>query len=228
MKISHLHYLNAMGITLWQRREFLSTLKSERREIEKTSPSKIGWEELALKVSNCTACPLHKTRIQTVFGTGDKKAKWLIIGEAPGADEDKQGEPFVGRAGQLLNEMFKALGLQRSQIYITNILKCRPPNNRDPAPEEVVQCKSYLESQITLLNPLLILALGRVAAQNLLNTSETLGKLRNQVHRYPNIDIPLIITYHPAYLLRSPLKKADAWQDLQFALNTFKKLELDR
>jgi DNA polymerase len=155
-----------------------------------------------------------------VFGVGNRQADWLLIGEAPGRDEDQQGEPFVGRAGQLLNAMLQAIGLQREQVYIANILKCRPPDNRDPRPQEVVCCEPYLMRQIELIQPRLILALGRIAAQNLLNSETPIGKLRGRVHQFRDTGIALIATYHPAYLLRSPLEKRKAWQDLQLALET--------
>jgi uracil-DNA glycosylase family 4 len=165
---------------------------------------------------------LHSSRTRSVFGVGNRNADWLLIGEAPGRDEDQQGEPFVGRAGQLLNAMLRAIGLQREQVYIANILKCRPPNNRDPKPEEVVCCEPYLMRQIELIRPRLILALGRIAAQNLLRTETAIGKLRGQVHQFRNTGIPLIATYHPAYLLRSPGEKRKAWQDLQLAVETLR------
>ncbi|MDH3981081.1 MAG: uracil-DNA glycosylase, partial [Gammaproteobacteria bacterium] len=176
-----------------------------------------GWSELKARVSACTRCALHETRTQTVFGVGDRHADWLVIGEAPGADEDRQGEPFVGRAGLLLNEMLFAAGFRREQAYIANILKCRPPNNRNPLPEEVACCRDYLEQQIALVEPKLILAVGGIAAHNLLQTDEKVGRLRGSVHRYGEQQIPLVVTYHPAYLLRSPLEKRKVWEDLQFA-----------
>lgn len=182
------------------------------------------WQALQQRVKHCTACDLHHTRTQTVFGVGNQQADWLIVGEAPGADEDRQGEPFVGRAGQLLNNMLLAIGLRREQVYIANILKCRPPNNRDPRPEEVMQCEQYLRRQVELLQPKLILAVGRIAAQNLLKTDTPIGRLRGKLHYYGDGNgddgrkTPLVITYHPAYLLRSPKEKRKAWQDLQFAL----------
>jgi uracil-DNA glycosylase family 4 len=145
-----------------------------------------------------------------------------VIGEAPGKDEDQQGEPFVGRAGQLLNAMLQAIGLKREQVYIANILKCRPPNNRDPRPEEVVCCEPYLLRQIALIKPGIILAVGRISAQNLLQTDTPIGKLRGKVHRFRDTGIPLVATYHPAYLLRSPVEKRKAWQDLQLALRTLR------
>ena len=180
-----------------------------------TRTSDLSWEALQNKVSNCQACELHKTRTQTVFGVGDPKARLLIIGEAPGADEDRQGEPFVGRAGQLLNLMLEAIGFLRDQVYIANIIKCRPPGNRDPHIEEAAACQGYLHRQITLIEPDLILSVGRVSAHNLLDTDLSVGKMRGRVHRFQPGDIPLIVTYHPAYLLRRPQEKAKAWQDLQ-------------
>lgn len=180
------------------------------------------WETLAAEVIGCTQCQLHTGRTQTVFGVGNRNADWLIIGEAPGEQEDLQGEPFVGRAGQLLNEMIRALGLERQQVYIANILKCRPPGNRDPSPEESAACEHYLRRQIALVRPKIILAVGRVAAQNLLKTSATIGSLRGRVHDYQQT--PLVITYHPAYLLRAQLEKRKAWDDLKLALATFRSI----
>lgn len=180
----------------------------------------LNWEALQTEVSGCVACDLHKSRTQTVFGVGNRCAQWLIIGEAPGADEDRLGEPFVGRAGKLLDAMLAALKLDREQVYIANILKCRPPKNRDPLPEEAQCCWPFLARQIDLLRPRLILAVGRIAAQRLLQTEVAIGKLRGQVHRLPGSAIPVIVSYHPAYLLRSPREKRKAWQDLQLAQRT--------
>ncbi|MDG4596807.1 MAG: uracil-DNA glycosylase [Candidatus Contendobacter sp.] len=177
----------------------------------------MGWEELAVAVRECTACGLCATRTQTVFGVGNRQADWLVIGEAPGADEDRQGEPFVGRAGKLLNPMLLAVGLKREQVYIANVLKCRPPENRDPTPDEAAQCRPFLNRQIALLQPRLILAVGRIAAQSLLATDTPIGKLRGQVHRLGPAHVPLVVTYHPAYLLRSPREKRKAWDDLRLA-----------
>jgi DNA polymerase len=177
----------------------------------------LDWDTLAGKVASCTACGLHATRTQTVFGVGNRQAEWMVIGEAPGADEDKQGEPFVGRAGQLLNAMLRAAGLRREQVYIANILKCRPPDNRDPQADEVACCEPFLTRQIELIQPKLILAVGRIAAHNLLKTDIPLGKLRGRMHHYAPTGTPVVITYHPAYLLRSPGEKRKAWEDLQFA-----------
>ena len=161
-------------------------------------------------------CPAQ-TRTQTVFGTGSPQARWLVIGEAPGADEDRQGEPFVGRAGQFLTEMLRAVGLSREQVFIANILKCRPPENRDPKPEEAKSCENYLQRQIDLIRPGLILAVGRIAAQNLLQVDTPIGKLRGEAHEYGPARIPVVVTYHPAYLLRSPGQKARSWDDLCLA-----------
>jgi DNA polymerase len=172
------------------------------------------WEALADAVRQCTRCGLHKTRTQTVFGVGRRDAALMIIGEAPGAEEDRQGEPFVGPAGQLLNAMLGAIKLRRDEVYIANILKCRPPSNRDPQPTEAATCTPYLNRQIELLRPRVMLAVGRIAGQWLLQTEIPIGRLRGQVSRYGDTGIPLVVTYHPAYLLRSPLAKAKAWQDL--------------
>jgi len=152
---------------------------------------------------------------------GNRRADWLIIGEAPGAEEDRQGEPFVGRAGQLLNAMLKSLGLPRESVFIANVLKSRPPGNRDPKPDEVAACLPYLMRQIALLQPKLMLAVGRIAAQNLLATNLALARLRGQVHTFGELNTPLIVTYHPAYLLRSPADKRKAWEDLKFARSVY-------
>lgn len=180
------------------------------------------WDSLQNQVRNCTACELHKSRTQTVFGVGNRQADWLVIGEAPGANEDKQGEPFVGEAGQLLNKMLIAIGLQREQVYIANILKCRPPNNRDPRPEEVAECEHFLKAQIALIKPSIILVVGRIAAQNLLKTDTPIGKMRGRVYHYGDSQVPVVVTYHPAYLLRSPHEKKKSWNDLKYALKLYK------
>ena len=236
-------YLAAMGIERWvekaegqgsrpeetvssvstaedQSSDETSTLDPRPSTFESQPPARVStfdWNALQNAVANCEACELHKTRNQTVFGVGDQKARLMIIGEAPGADEDRQGEPFVGRAGQLLNLMLEAIGLGRDQVYIANIIKCRPPGNRDPRIEEAAACQGYLRRQIELIGPDLILSIGRVSAHNLLSTDMSVGRLRGRTHRFQPRDIPLIVTYHPAYLLRRPQEKAKAWQDLQQA-----------
>src|SRR5580658_9575613 len=178
---------------------------------------------LRKEVMRCTRCALHATRTQGVLGVGPLRADWMVIGEAPGAEEDRRGEPFVGAAGQLLDKMLRAIGLDRAtNVYIANVLKSRPPGNRDPKPEEVAACLPYLERQIQLLRPKIMLAVGRIAAQNLLATEAPLGRLRGQVHRFG--DTPLVVTYHPAYLLRAPAEKRKAWEDLKFARSVYQQL----
>lgn len=182
-----------------------------------------SWNALSHAVSDCHACSLCETRTQTVFGVGNLRPTWMLIGEAPGQNEDLQGEPFVGKAGQLLNEMLRAIGLQRADVFITNVLKCRPPQNRDPQAEEVSACHGFLQRQIELLQPKIILAVGRIAAQNLLATTMPLAKLRGRQHALNSI--PLVVVHHPAYLLRALSEKAKAWDDLQFALSICQSLK---
>jgi uracil-DNA glycosylase family 4 len=182
-----------------------------------------GWIELKKAVPACTACSLHKTRTQTVLGVGDERAEWLFIGEAPGAEEDRLGEPFVGQAGRLLDNMLAAIGLKRGEnVYIANVLKCRPPGNRNPEPDEVAKCSPHLLKQIELIQPKLIIAMGRFAAQTLLNTEASIASLRGRLHQYAGR--PLIVTYHPAYLLRNLPDKAKAWQDLVLMKRTMQTL----
>ncbi len=183
----------------------------------------LDWDALRQYIAACKVCELHRTRTQTVFGVGNQRADLLIIGEAPGADEDRQGEPFAGRAGKLLNAMLKAIGLERDQIYIANILKCRLPSSRDPHVEEILHCEPYLLRQIALVAPKVILAVGRISAQNLLKSTDAVGRLRGRVHHFGANNIPLVVTYHPAYLLRSPEQKAKSWQDLQQTLSLLQK-----
>lgn len=183
-----------------------------------------AWQALRREVSGCTLCALHQGRTQTVFGVGNLHAEWLLIGEAPGAEEDRRGEPFVGRAGQLLNAMLEAMGMSRDEVFIANILKCRPPNNRDPRPEEVTACEQYLQRQIRLVRPKIILALGRIAAQNLLKVDTPIGRMRGRCYEYPDPRVPVVVTYHPAYLLRSPKEKRKSWQDLRYAMRIFREL----
>jgi DNA polymerase len=181
--------------------------------------ARMEWPELKDAVKGCTACGLRAGCTQTVFGVGDESARWLLVGEAPGAEEDRLGEPFVGQAGKLLDNMLAAIGLARGKgVYIANVLKCRPPGNRNPEPEEVAKCSPYLVRQVELIRPKLFLAMGRFAVQTLLNTDATIGSLRGSVHHYHGV--PLIVTYHPAYLLRNLPDKAKAWADLRFAKRT--------
>lgn len=183
------------------------------------------WDALRTEVLSCTRCALHQGRTQGVLGVGPRRADWMVIGEAPGAEEDRRGEPFVGRAGHLLDAMLHAIGLNRgTNVYIANVLKSRPPGNRDPKPEEVAACLPYLMRQIELLQPRLMLAVGRIAAQNLLSTDLSLGRLRGKVHHFGELNTPLIVTYHPAYLLRTPADKSKAWEDLKFARSVFRQL----
>jgi DNA polymerase len=185
--------------------------------------ARMNWIELKAAVAGCEACSLAKTRTQTVFGVGGEMADWLFIGEAPGAEEDARGEPFVGQAGKLLDNMLASIGLQRgANVYIANVLKCRPPNNRNPEPFEVAQCSAHLLRQVDLVQPRLIVALGRFAAQTLLDTDASIASLRGRVHRFH--ELPAIVTYHPAYLLRSLPDKAKAWADLCLARKTMQQL----
>ena len=204
--LRHTESLAAMDIDQWVRRNV--------DDCSDTTTTAVDPAGLAAEVARCTLCGLHKERTQTVFGIGDLNADLLIIGEAPGAEEDRLGEPFVGRAGKLLNSMLRAIGLSRQQVYIANILKCRPPGNRDPSPEEVAHCASYLARQVDMIRPRMILAVGRIAAQNLLQRTTPIGKMRGQRYTYGDTEIPVIVTYHPAYLLRSPREKRKAWADL--------------
>jgi DNA polymerase len=182
-----------------------------------------GWVELKQEVPACTACSLHKSRTQTVFGVGDEKAEWMLVGEAPGAEEDRLGEPFVGQAGRLLDNMLAAIDLKRDRnVYIANVLKCRPPGNRNPEPDEVERCTPFLKRQIALVRPKLIVAMGRFAAQTLLASDASIASMRGKVYRYEGV--PLIVTYHPAYLLRNLPDKAKAWEDLLFARRTMREL----
>lgn len=235
-------YLAALGLETWTLRapaaaasEPVAALLSESAPVAAVAPvapappvaaaapreAAYDWPQLRERVAACTRCGLSATRTQTVFGVGNLQAEWLVVGEAPGAEEDRQGEPFVGRAGQLLNGMLRAIGLKREQVYIANVLKCRPPHNRDPVAAETMECLPYLDRQIALLKPKIMLVVGRIAAQNLLRTDAKLGALRQQVHRFGAAGVPLVVTYHPAYLLRSPAEKRKAWEDLKFAREVF-------
>lgn len=235
---TRLEYLQAMGIQPWYSKFEVESYAGEQpavadsalssklveesskqadssvaRKSETTDLSNYDWNQLQQAVSQCQLCELHSTRTRTVFGVGNQQADLLIIGEAPGEEEDQKGEPFVGRAGQLLDAMMHAIGLDRQKVYIANILKCRPPNNRNPHVSETVCCDPYLQQQIKLLQPKLILALGRIAAHHLLVSQESLAALRQKQYSYNGI--PLLVSYHPAYLLRKPVEKRKSWQDLQ-------------
>jgi DNA polymerase len=230
-EITRLQYLNSMGVTVWKPR-FMPTSIEQQAELVLPNPiistEKIAsdsWEKLREDVTHCQLCSLCTTRTQTVFGEGNLKADWLFIGEAPGQNEDEQGKPFIGEAGQLLTEMLCAMQMTRGEVFITNILKCRPPQNRDPHVDEIKHCREYLRRQIALIKPKIIIAVGRIAAQTLLETTEKIGKLRGQVRFVDNT--PLIAIYHPSYLLRSLTEKRKAWQDLQFALQAFVVLKTD-
>ena len=208
-------YLEALGVDVWVPRDQADP-EPEVASADVPQPSSdVGWLELRDAVAACTRCALHEGRTQTVFGVGNENADWMIVGEAPGAEEDRRGEPFVGRAGKLLDEMLRAVGQARQSVFIANILKCRPPNNRDPKPEESAQCRGYLERQIELVQPKIIVAVGRIAAQLLLDTDTPVGRLRGKAHDLQGT--PLVVTYHPAYLLRSPSQKRKSWDDLCLA-----------
>jgi DNA polymerase len=223
---TRLAYLEALGIDVFALRETqlqlpasesASVCERPTRDPDAPPAEPLDWASLRQAVSSCTRCPLHAGRTQTVFGVGNPEADWMIIGEAPGAEEDRRGEPFVGRAGKLLDEMLRAVGLSRDSVFIANILKCRPPNNRDPAAAEAEACRGHLQRQIQLVRPKLILAVGRIAAQQLLGADESLGRLRGRVHSLNEPEVPVVVTYHPAYLLRTPGQKREAWKDLCLA-----------
>ena len=197
--------------------------KIELLEERMNAIKQMDWQSLQDCVKDCQACNLAATRTQTVFGVGDANADWLIVGEAPGAQEDLQGEPFVGQAGKLLDNMLAAIQLKRGDnVFIANVLKCRPPENRDPHGEEVTECNPFLKRQVELIQPKLIIALGKFAAQSLLQSENTIASMRGQLHQYNGV--PVIVTYHPAYLLRSLVDKAKAWEDLCFAKKTMQSL----
>lgn len=216
-------YLEALDIDVWVPRGGNADT-SEAPQVDLAQPVAQDWDGLRTTVASCTLCALHKSRTQTVFGVGNQSADWMIIGEAPGAEEDRRGEPFVGRAGKLLDEMLRAVGLRRDAVFIANILKCRPPNNRDPLADEASSCRAYLNRQIELAAPKLILAVGRVAAQHLLGSDAPVGRLRGQKHFLNEGQLPVVVTYHPAYLLRSPTQKRKVWQDLCAARQIMRQL----
>ncbi|MCK5640502.1 MAG: uracil-DNA glycosylase [Gammaproteobacteria bacterium] len=197
-------------------------LVPEQRLAQEDDVALLDWNALQSRVSTCALCDeLVANRSQTVFGVGDPAADWMVIGEAPGTEEDQQGEPFVGPAGQLLNNMLLAMGLKREQTFLANILKCRLPDKRDPKQQEAANCRTFLERQIALVKPKIILLLGKVAAQNILSSDQTIGHMRGEVYYYGDEKIPIIVTYHPAYLLRAPKEKRKAWDDLKLAMSVY-------
>ncbi|MGV6827660.1 MAG: uracil-DNA glycosylase [bacterium] len=234
-------YLGALGVTQWRRRDMLhTTIEGTAAIAESTKaipvehvadtsaasatvapdwnnklPEAVDLDALKAQVSTCRACELADSRTQTVFGVGSSNPRLLVIGEAPGVEEDKRGEPFVGNAGKLLDNMLRAIGLSREQVFIANVIKCRPPRNRNPHAQEIAACRGFLESQIELLNPAVLLSVGAVSAHSLLEVDTPVGKLRGKTYRFGERQIPLLVTYHPAYLLRKPQEKAKAWVDLQ-------------
>lgn len=220
-------YLKSMGIPLWRSNkcrldgaiaisdDYLDSTASPQKEFApQNDAARAEWDQFKSELEHCVSCEICKTRKQIVLGDGNLNADIMIIGEAPGANEDEQGKPFVGRAGQLLTNMLLSIGIDRKNVYIANILKCRPPNNRDPSPEEIKNCMPFLQKQIAVIQPKVMITLGRIASQALLNTDKTMGNLRGKVFEYGEAKIPLIPTYHPAYLLRSPTQKAKVYEDL--------------
>lgn len=212
--------LKELGLwPLWRQKLASSPLPAANADGAEAPAIASEWTTLESQVAACRACALHRTRTKAVFGVGDAQADWLFVGEAPGAEEDAKGEPFVGPAGKLLDNMLKSIGLRRGDdVYIANVLKCRPPRNRNPQPQEVAHCEPYLKRQIELIQPRLIVTLGKFAAQTLLGREQSIASLRGRLHDYQGV--PLIVTYHPAYLLRSLQDKAKAWEDLCLARET--------
>ncbi len=203
------------GLTETSGAEALETMQNA----EATSPEITAWDALPAAIESCRRCELGHSRTQSVFGRGNHRADWLVIGEAPGAEEDRQGLPFVGRAGHLLDGMLRAIGLTEETVFIANVLKCRPPNNRDPSAGEIAACRRYLDAQVAHVQPKVILIVGRIAAQTLLESKAPVGRLRGRRHDVDGLTAPVVVTYHPAYLLRSPAQKAKAWDDLKLALS---------
>jgi len=227
---TRLQYLEAMGIDVWVSRNQSMLEQSPAVEVadlnlsgaavdKQSEATADSWALLQEQVTDCHNCSLSETRKQTVFGVGDGNADWMLIGEAPGQNEELEGKPFLGSSGFLLTEMLRAINLQREDVFITNVLKCSPPKNRDPKVDELKSCHEYLQRQISLVNPKIILAVGRIAAQTLLGTKQALSELRGKPHQLNGI--PVVVVYHPAYLLRSLLEKRKAWQDLQLAMKIY-------
>lgn len=228
MRLPREEIFKELGLSpVWRQRLGDAPVQQDNAALDRAALiARMDWPALREAVATCTACKLSATRTQGVLGVGDPDADWLIVGEAPGAEEDARGEPFVGQAGRLLDAMLSAIGLKRGEnVYITNVLKSRPPNNRNPEADEIAACMPYLRRQIELIRPALIVALGRFAAQSLLASDEALGRLRGRVHRFQ--EVPLIVTYHPAYLLRNLADKARAWEDLCLARKTYASLTPD-
>jgi len=231
---TRVQYLEAMGIDVWvsrtdQQVEDVQLKNNDEFELGEPANRQAesieeNWTELRREVVECQKCALCHTRTQTVFGEGHIDADWMLIGEAPGQNEDLEGKPFLGQSGFLLTEMLRAIGLQREQVFITNVLKCSPPNNKDPKVDELKSCHDFLQRQIALVKPKIILAVGRVSAQTLLGTKQPLSELRGEPHQINGI--PLVVVYHPAYLLRSLLEKRKAWQDLQLAMKIYQEEKL--
>ncbi len=212
MQARQLAVLEALGVDRYVPRTRGAAVAPARQP----EPGGDRWDELAEAVRGCRLCGLCESRTQTVFGVGNRAARLMVIGEAPGAEEDRQGEPFVGRAGLLLNAMLRAAGFARGDVFVANVLKCRPPNNRDPSDAEAERCLPYLRRQIELVAPSAILCVGRIAAQRLLGTEQPVGRLRGRIHDLDGV--PVVVTYHPAYLLRAPGEKRKSWDDLKLAL----------
>lgn len=204
-----------LGMPVHESLDALDDLPFDDAEPAPNPVASMDWPALKEAVAGCRACGLCERRRNTVFGVGDQNAALMFVGEAPGEEEDRKGEPFVGRAGQLLDRMLAAAGLKREQVYIANVVKCRPPGNRVPTPDEAAACRAYLHRQIVLVQPKLLVSLGGVSATNLLDTTESVGKLRGRTHAFGAGKTPLLVTYHPSYYLRSPAEKAKGWQDLQ-------------
>ncbi len=217
MTDSRRQVLKDMGIDVWVLRDNTEAAGSATKGLLNAAGdgNEDNWNSLQNEVQACQRCVLFKSRTQVVFGSGNVRAELLLIGEAPGAEEDRQGQPFVGRAGKLLDAMLFAIGLHRDQVFICNVLKCRPPNNRNPQPAEVESCASFLSEQIELIQPKVVLALGRFAAHSLLQTEAPVYKMRESNNVLPGTEIPVVVTYHPASLLRNPEQKAQSWQDLR-------------
>lgn len=224
------YYLNQLGIDIWEKKDINRSSSFEETlhaavsgDLSKTAQKNlVSLDNLKAQAESCQACVLAKNRTHVVFGTGNIHAEWMIVGEAPGFHEDQQGKPFVGRAGQLLNAMLASVGRKREDVYIANVLKCRPPNNRDPLPDEVEQCTPFLKQQIDAISPKVILALGRHAARFLLNTDASMAKLRGRRYKWGEKQIPVFVSYHPAYLLRNPSEKFKAWMDWLLAKKQLK------